>query len=541
LFEINADGSGLRQLTDGPWDDIEPTYLPDGHIAFVSSRCKRWVNCYMTQVAILYRCDGDGKNILQISSNIEHDNTPWPLPDGRILFTRWEYVDRYEMTYHHLWVVNPDGTRQMVFYGNQRPGITMIDAKPIPGSGKVVASFSPGHGKPEHAGSIAVADPKAGPDAAASVRIIGAGDNLRDPWAFSEHAFMAARGSSLVFLDGEGRASEIFSVSPEDARAGYECHEPRPLQPRARERVVLDVLRPEQTTGRFLLVNAYDGRNMTGVKPGTIKKLLVLETLPKPINIAGGMEPLSYGGTYTLERILGTVPVEADGSAYFELPAQRSVFFVALDQNDLAVKRMQSFTSVQPGEMTSCVGCHEPRTQTPRQTTTFPLAARRTASRIEPVVDVPEVFDFPRDIQPILDKLCVSCHGYDKTSARGPYAGRLILSGDHGPVFSHSYYLMTMNGLFSDAHNGPGNRAPNTLGSSASKILGMLDGSHHGVQATSLQKKMLRLWIDSGAVYAGTYGSLGTGIIGGYVHNNLNYAQGERSGRRPRSVDVTQG
>ena len=122
-----------------------------------------------------------------------------------------------------------------------------------------------------------------------------------------------------------------------------------------------------------MLADIYDGRNMAGVKRGEIKKLLVLESLPMPIHYTGGMEPISYGGTFTLERIVGTVPVEADGSAYLELPALRSFFFVALDENDLSVKRMQSFLTVQPGETTSCVGCHEQRTQTPR--------ARRHAAR----------------------------------------------------------------------------------------------------------------------------------------------------------------
>ena len=121
-------------------------------------------------------------------------------------------------------------------------------------------------------------------------------------------------------------------------------------------------MQPETSTGRLALANIYRGRNMAGVKPGEIKSLLVLESLPMPIHYTGGMEPISYGGTFTLERIVGTVPVEPDGSAYLELPALRSFFFVALDKNDLSVKRMQSFLTVQPGETSSCVGCHEQRT-----------------------------------------------------------------------------------------------------------------------------------------------------------------------------------
>jgi cytochrome c553 len=277
---------------------------------------------------------------------------------------------------------------------------------------------------------------------------------------------------------------------------------------------------PARATGRMLLADVYQGRNMAGVKRGEIKKLLVLETLPMPVHYTGGMEPISYGGTFTLERILGTVPVEADGSAWFEVPALRSVFFVALDENDLAVKRMQSFTSVEPGEVLSCAGCHEPRTQAARIPGAELSALKRAPSRIEPVADAPEIFDFPRDIQPILDALCVDCHGYEKTPRGGPRAGRLILAGDHGPLFSHSYYMLTIARLFSDGRNQPrSNYAPRTLGSAASRLLTMLDGSHYGVQASPLQKKMLRLWIETGAAYPGTYAALGCGMIGNYAEN----------------------
>ena len=123
-------------------------------------------------------------------------------------------------------------------------------------------------------------------------------------------------------------------------------------------------------------------------------------------------------------------------------------------------------------------------------------------------------------IQPVLDALCVDCHGYEKTAAGGPRAGRLILAGDHGPMFSHSYYMMTIARLFSDGRNLPrGNYAPRSLGSSASRILGLLDGSHYGVRATDAQKRLLRLWIETGAAYPGTYAALGTGMIGGYAEN----------------------
>jgi cytochrome c553 len=290
--------------------------------------------------------------------------------------------------------------------------------------------------------------------------------------------------------------------------------------PRPRERIIPDRVNPGQPTGRLVLANIYDGRNMAEVKPGEIKKLLVLETLPMPIHYTGGMDPISYGGTFTLERILGTVPVEADGSAYLEVPALRSLFLVALDENDMSVKRMQSFLTVQPGETTSCLGCHEQRTRTPTASANLTLATRRLPSRIEPIPEVPEVFDYPRDVQPVLDALCVNCHGYEKTPQGGPRDGRLLLTGDRGPMFSHSYYMMTIARLFSDGRNrAVSNYQPRKLGSSASRILTLLDGSHFGVKATPQQKKLLRLWIESGAAYPGTYAALGTGMIGNYAEN----------------------
>ncbi len=252
LYEMQADGSDLRQLTDGPYDDIEPTFLPDGDIVFVSSRCKRWVNCWVTQVAVLHRCDADGGNIRAISANLEHDNTPWVLPDGRVLYQRWEYVDRSQVDYHHLWTTNPDGTGQMVFYGNQHPGTLMIDAKPIPHSNKVVAIFSPGHGKKEHDGAVVdPVDTSKGPDEPATTKTIATDPVYRDPWAFSETS--VSRGpatSTCVRWTSSGEhASPVYQLSDAERSNGLQCHEPRPLVPRERERVIPARVQRDQEVG----------------------------------------------------------------------------------------------------------------------------------------------------------------------------------------------------------------------------------------------------------------------------------------------------
>jgi hypothetical protein len=331
LYEINVDGSGLRQLTDGDCDDIEPTYTSENGIIFVSSRANRWVQCWNTPVAILYGCDTDGKNIHALSGNVEQDNTPWPLPDGRILYMRWEYVDRSQVHYHHLWTMNPDGTRQSVFYGNMYPGDVFIDAKPVPNSRKVVVSLSPGHGSTEHAGSIALIDPRLGPDGKKATTRISKRADYRDPWAFSENAFLAAKGAQMILMDDNGQEQTLFELPDEWKNRQLLLHEPRPIITRTPEDKIASTVKSNDLNGRLMLMNVYAGRNMEGVKQGEIKKLLILETLPKPINFTGGMEPLTYGGSFTLERIFGPVPVEEDGWAHFDLPETGSLLFVAID------------------------------------------------------------------------------------------------------------------------------------------------------------------------------------------------------------------
>ena len=186
LWEINIDGTGMKQLTTGRYDDIEPAYLPDGGIVFSSSRCNCWVPCGYYQTMVLHRCDRDGQNIRKLSSNITPENTPWVLPDGRILYMRWEYVNRNNVSFQHLWTINPDGTGSMVYYGNQFDGGVYIDAKPIHGTQKVVFIHSPSHGRSDHAGRLAIINPRKGPDSKELLKYIGEDMTCYDPFPISE-------------------------------------------------------------------------------------------------------------------------------------------------------------------------------------------------------------------------------------------------------------------------------------------------------------------------------------------------------------------
>ena len=511
LYEINGDGSGLTQLTDGPFDDLEPTYLPDGNIIFCSTRAKRWVPCWYTQVATLHRCDGQGKNIQLLSSNIEQDNTPWVLPDGRILYTRWEYVDRSREDFHHLWVMNPDGTGQMTFYGNLLPRDVYLDAKPVPGTDKVVMVNSPRHGQAEHQGRISLVRTDLGPDDTTAQHMIHEGREFRDPYALSEDSILVAEKTRLLLMNGNGQTKELYRLSSDLSKNGAWLHEPRPIRPRLREPVISPQTDLTQSTGQLIVSNIYIGRNMAGIEPGAIKKLLILENLPKPVNFTGSMDPISCGGSYTLNRVLGTVPVEPDGSVNMTVPPLRSLQLVALDANDLAVKRMLSFLTVMPGEVTTCIGCHEDRTTTPPAVSAA-MALKRAPSAITPVAGTPDVFDYPRDIQPILDRHCLPCHDVDA------YAGGALLTGDQGPMFTHSYFTLSTRLQIADGRDlAHGNYAPYTIGSSVSPLMDKLVPSHYDVQTTAQEQRLVKLWIDASATFPGTYAALGSGMIGPYA------------------------
>ena len=514
LYIINADGTGLRRITDGKFDDYEPCWLPDGGIAFVTTRAKRWVNCWSTQVGNIWRCDADGGQIRPLVGQYRarqhplglarrphplhalgiHRSLAGQLSPSLDDVSRRHRAKRFlrqsasrrgvhrcpadprQPRRDHDQLARPrgDGTRRI-----RRPG------QPATGARRARATWS----------------------TSASMAITA----IRGRSAAS--AFMAAENERLVLMNDRGETATLFTAPKEFGPVWL--HEPRPIVAHPVEFAIpprVDLARP---TGNYLLEDVYRGRNMSGIRPGEIKKLMVIESLPKPINFTGGMDPLSYGGTFTLERVLGTVPVEADGSAFFEAPALRSLLFVALDDQDLAVKRMQSFTTVQPGETAGCIGCHEHRTTAPPSVhRPLPLAAQRQGQRDRAVPDVPDVADFPRDVQPILDRNCLRCHDYDRRD------GGVILSGDHGPMFSHSYYTLTVWRQLADGRNQPqSNYAPRTLGSGGSPLMKLLAGGHYDVKPTERERRVVQLWLDIGAPYPGTYAALGTGSIGGYMSN----------------------
>jgi hypothetical protein len=513
LHEMNVDGTNICQLTSGPFDDYEPEYLPDGGIVFVSTRARRWVGCWLTQVGTIHRCDGDGTNIQMLSSNIEHDNTPSVLPNGKILYMRWEYVDRSQVEYHHLWTMNPDGTRQEVFYGNEVSWGVHLSCRPVPNDQRVLGIYSPGHGQRDHYGHLSFFSSKYGPDDPDGLQHIQfpwGKATLADPWPLSADTILAAephKPPRLVVVtkntkDKKYTPHALYEIK--DNKQKWITQSPRPIIRRPRERIIAPSSDMTHPTGTHVVMDIYNSQNLKGIQRGDIKKLLVIETLPKAVNFSGGQDTLTWLGTFNLERILGTVPVEPDGSAHFELPANRPVFYVALDENNLSCRRMQSFTSLRPGETAACVGCHDSRSHSranlgdARQT----MATQRPPSKIEKIVGVPDVPEFRRDVQPVLDKYCIGCHNTTERKAR------LSLEGDMGTTWSISYYSLIMRHQIGDGRNGLGNQAPRSLGSSASPLLRKLEGAHHNVKASHADWLKVWAWIEAAAPFCGTYGGL---------------------------------
>ena len=517
LYEMDIDGSRWRQLTFGDFDDVEPAYLPDGGIVFISSRCNRFVPCYHTQAGILYRMDADGSNVQCLSANVVSDHRPAVLPDGRVIYTRWEYVDRAPQKFHSLWTMNPDGTNQAVLYGNTvskyamnhngNAFVVMIDALPVPDSKKVVAVFSPGHGNRENAGNVMLLDLDRGPNDPACAKQIspnvkmaggwaGGRGGFRDPYPLSEDCFLVAQDKSLLIMDKQGNTEEVY-------RAPKMLHDPRVIRSRRYEKTLAPRSDTKQSSGRLILSNIYEGRNMKGVAPGEIKSLVVVEQLPKPVSCYAMPGAISLNGTYTVKRILGEVPVEPDGSAYLEVPPLRALFFVALDEQGLAVKRMQSYTMVMPGETQGCVGCHDHRAETFLPPHTL-MAMDRSPSQLEPIRDIPEIIEYRRHIQPLWDKHCVRCHNAERPD------GRVIMTRDYNEWACQSYFSLFAAEQISDAwrYDENGNHGPREFGSAASSLVDKMNGAHYDVCLPEKERRLVQLWIDTGAAYSRSYATL---------------------------------
>jgi len=539
LYEIGADGSNLRKLPiarDGV-NDIEPAYLPNGDIVFASTRLGKVVQCFYMPVCDIHRWYRAENKIAALSQNPDVDSTPAVLPDGRIIYMRWDYNQRNQLAFHHLWTMNPDGGSDMVYFGNNKPGHLFISPAPIPDENGVVFTFGFGHGTRDSFGKIAkLVQPFDPSDPYASKFISGdIRPEFNRPQPLGKGYTMATDGRDIYIFDAGGqykkvsdlpdwlfKTDKLVRMSVVAWKSGRDkipaackiiMQGAMPLKGRQQPVARPDMSDLSQKTAAVFLQDVYHGRNMKGVKRGSVAKLLVLQVLPAPAHYNGGSNQFNRLGGFALERILGTVPVEKDGSAHFEVPSQRALAFVALDNDGKAVKRMQSFVSFAPATSTSCIGCHENRAEAPLPKRKLPMAY----SRISKITPLP--FDHPIDyrsqIQPLLDKYCLDCHDVSSRKAG------IILDGGVGANFIHSYISLDERGQLVTGRNGYGDMPPYTFGSGSSPILGKFSEAHCGADPKPEEFETLARWLDTGAMQIGSYAALNTGFLHTYLQGGV--------------------
>lgn len=531
IYEMDLKSRKIKQLTRlAEVSDIDPIYLPDGDIAFASTRAAKYCGCNRHIMCNLYKMSPDGANITQIGNSIEFEGTPSITRDGKILYTRWEYVDRNFSGAQGLWTCNPDGTRHALYWGQEtkNPALNGIQ---IPNSNKVVAILSSCHDIAW--GALAIIDKNIGVEGEKSVvkifpesarkLIDKPGDKYadsmkavkikyEDPEPISEKFILSSRQASeksqtmnLYLTDIESGTDVLVGKSTEgmglfDAKLLARRTPPMTAAPQ----------RSYDTSEKALayVSDVYEGTHLKGVKRGDIKYLRIVENPPKLYWSGGYWEnegsqaPAMNYDDYDDKIILGTVPVESDGSAYFEVPAEKFIYLQALDANGDMLQTMRSGMSILPGEIASCAGCHESRAAPPPASLRHSLALKRKPSKIKPTPAgaTGSEFSYIKNIQPILDKHCVKCHDFG-----GKGSEKIVLCGDRGLVFNQSYLQLHSKKAISAIGAGPDAVVEaNTWGAKHSKIVRMIRNGHSGVKMPENEFAVLRAWIDLNAPYYST-------------------------------------
>jgi hypothetical protein len=520
IYEIAIDGTQLRQVTASPYNDCEPFYLPNGQIGFTSDRAEHVVMCGSDiHVASLHTMHADGSAVQQLGFNVFNEFNPSVLPDGRIIYNRWEYNERSVTSLHDLFTIHPDGSHAAPFYGNAtiRPNVIMFP-RPVPDSHKVMALFTGHHGQTH--GPIGTIDVGRGVDGPEPVTVLTPGvpvigEKIEDsrhgwysePWPLSETTYLCSftptvqpwleQSWALYVGDRHGNLGLVYRD------ANISCAEPVPLISRATPDV-LSPARPnsdaDQADASLLVLDVY--RGLSDTPRGTARYLRVLEDVPRKAVPTGGVICTSGTQIYTVKRVWGTVPIESDGSAHFSVPANRNVYFQVLDEARREIQRMRSVVCLKPGESRTCVGCHEPRTQSPPNG--LSLASLRPPDRPVPPPWGTEAVSFLRDVQPLVSEKCAQCHSQDRAKCR------VLLTDDLTDQFTVAYeellpYLSVANAMRWDNPEDVYPRPAYTYGSNASPLVKLLTAGHHGVSLTDDQWERLTTWIDTNGVYYDRY------------------------------------
>jgi hypothetical protein len=543
IFSVNLDGTGLEQLTDGTWNDMYPIWMPSGRIVFISERRGGYLRCGRTcPTYTLFDMAADGSDIRTLSYHDTNEWHPSVAHDGTILFTRWDYVDRHGCVAHHPWTIRPDGTDPRAVYGNysfryQRADM-QVHVRTIPGSHRHVAVAAPHHG--QSFGSLVLFDPRVPDDdrmgpvrrltpeipfpetqSPTRTQHYGQATPLSEDFyltSYDPDGGMAGR-YGLYLLDSFGNRELLYR----DPAIG--AHNPIPVRAMPTPPVVLErtvrVPQGEPAEATVSVVNVYDSRVPwpAGARAAALRiyQLLPLSVASERIPHNTGIQIPQGNDSINIARwILGTVPVEADGSAHFTVPARLPVFFQAIDPDGLAITSMRSATQFMPGEQHSCMGCHDSRYSTPPATRAgAPLALRREPSRIVPEVDGTAPFSYPRLVQPVLDRNCADCHKQHADVAPPLDAGLATHPGGGGMNRQTTYYTSYISLAPKYGFYDYGGRdwndpkwyrtTPGEFGARASRLYRMLRDGHHGVELSDEDMHRIVLWLDSVSLFYGVY------------------------------------
>jgi hypothetical protein len=479
--------------------------------------------------------DADGGNVRALSANYLNDFTPAVMPDGSILYSRWEYVDRPAIPSQGLWTINPDGTMLTHYYGNRvLSPATFMEARPIPGTTKILCVLTAHNGPCR--GAIGIVDVRRGDNAQVSIQNLtpevnigrvdrGSGNHVRgpyeSPWPLDDRFFLVSRMGTVLVRDYDGTAAATV-LPPRD---GLGFYSPRPVRPRRRPPVRASAPRTGGgETATVFVQNVYHGL-APHVKPGEVKRICVVQEIEKSrfahvSRRAFGFQfpVVSCGATYAPKRVWGYADVAPDGSAAFRVPARVPIYFMAVDAEGRAVQRMRSFTHLAPGEVQGCVGCHEPRESAGRPGARPAAVFGRTPQDLEPPPWGVAGFSYARIVQPVLDRHCVKCH-----DARHP--GKLDLSGDRTDYFNVSYEHLARQGVpgqnpytkWIPSYNGQEQNIliirPKAWGSPASKLADVVLSGHPGargkprIDLKKEERQRILTWIDLNVPYYGTSAS----------------------------------
>ena len=519
----------LPLIEDPDVHNFDACYLPDNRIVFTSTAPFTGVPCVggKSKVGNLYLCDHGGR-IRRLTHDQDHNWCPTVLNSGRILYQRWEYADIAHAFTRLLFHANPDGSGQMEYYGsNSFWPTTLFFTRAIPGHPTRVVTVVGGHHDAPRQGDLVILDPARGRFETEGVvqRIPGHGKAVEpvildglvgNRWPRFLHPYPL--GANHFIVSCKPTRDALWGVYLVDVfdnfvllaeEPGYAMLEPVPLRKTPRPPIVPDRFEPGRRDATVFMMDVYHGPGLRGVPRGTVKALRLLSYEFTFHGFGGEPDRVGFDGPWDVKRILGTVPVESDGSAHFRVPACTPVAVQPLDAEGKALALMRSWFTAVPGETLSCVGCHEPQNSAP-PAELAPVGAKRKASEITPWYGAPRGFAFTREVQPVLDAYCVACH-HGKPLTNGQTAFDLTarpaecVPSAFQMRFTPSYVALRRfvhgHTLESDAHMLP----VRAFHADTSKLVQILRDGHYGVRLDREAWDRLITWIDLNAPAHGTW------------------------------------